>query len=83
MFLSAPAPENPRIRELCFYRACKKQQDTRLGAVTPVIKQSRSESPTACLFISEIYLSTKVEQEVCLQSQAPQPLMSTCSAVHL
>lgn len=30
-----------------------------------------------------IYFSEKVAQAVSLQSQAPQPLISTCSATHL
>lgn len=35
------------------------------------------------IFFSVIYFSEKVAQAVSLQSLAPQPLMSTCSATHL
>lgn len=35
------------------------------------------------IYFSVIYFSEKVAQAVSLQSLAPQPLMSTCSATHL
>ena len=35
------------------------------------------------IYFSVIYFSEKVAQAVSLQSLAPQPLMSICSATHL